>query len=54
MKTQGIRLIDVFAFGPAMIVISAKQPPGWQKQFLFWGGVLTVVYNAGNYLKGAK
>jgi hypothetical protein len=53
MKTQDIRLADVFIVGPLMIwggQALAKEDPlrGWALAAL---GVATVLYNGNNYLK---
>ena len=53
MKSQTVRIIDVLLFGPMMIKISAKMT-GLDKQFLLIGGLLTIIYNGGNYLDSRK
>ena len=51
-KSQVLRIIDVFILGPAMIYVgtSGKVPKAWRKWATI-GGVLTVLYNAQNYLR---
>ncbi len=52
MKTQQIRLIDVFFIGPFLIYVAAKQNlPVYTKGTLILIGVLTILYNFNNYLK---
>lgn len=50
-KTQAIRLLDVFAIGPAMIYAGAsdKFSPVFSG-FLIVTGALTIIYNGANYL----
>lgn len=52
MKTQGIRLVDVFLLGPAMIWIGAthKEQP-FAGMLLALSGIATIVYNGENYLR---
>lgn len=54
MKTQTIRLIDVFVIGPWMIVaakeLARNKNPALAAGLLFFG-VATVIYNGQNYLK---
>jgi hypothetical protein len=52
MKSQQVRLIDVFLLGPFMIWAGAtqRQLPPWAKALLVVSGAATVVYNARNYL----
>lgn len=54
-KTQTIRLIDVFALGPAMIIVALSAKPGTLLRLsMLFGGVATIVYNLDNYLKQRK
>ena len=52
MKSQQVRLIDVFFLGPAMLAI-AKQPKltPLSRTFLAFTGGATVGYNLVNYLR---
>lgn len=56
MKTQAIRLLDVFAIGPVMIVSAWTIWKAIRDRDLLAGvlavfGVSTVLYNARNYLR---
>lgn len=55
MKTQSIRLIDVFLIGPLLIAagLSEKQEPILNKSLIAIG-ILTILYNAKNYLSYEK
>ena len=52
MKSQRVRLVDVFALGPFMVWygLTTKRPPGWARTLMVVAGVATVLYNARNYL----
>ena len=52
MKSQTVRLIDVFALGPLMVYVGARAAgvPFWARATLAVSGVLTVTYNGRNYL----
>ncbi len=51
VKAQGVRLADVFLFGPLMIYSAMdRKPPPWMSAAMLAVGVGTVLYNAGNYL----
>jgi hypothetical protein len=52
MKTQSVRLIDIFYLGPSMAYAGMlpSRLPGWLRLTLVIGGVLTVIYNGRNYL----
>lgn len=52
MKSQTVRLIDVFALGPLMVYVGARAVgvPFWARAALAVSGVLTVTYNGKNYL----
>lgn len=55
VKAQGIRLADVFLFGPLMIYSAMdKSPPPWMKAAMLAIGVGTIFYNAANYLEVQK
>lgn len=51
MKTQQIRLLDVYALGPAMIIVglAAERTQPLLGPAVAVGGVLTILYNARNY-----
>lgn len=53
MKTQGIRLMDVFLLGPFMVWFgaSAKSMPVWARTTMVLAGIGTSVYNGVNYLR---
>ena len=54
-KSQAIRLIDIFLLAPAMIYVGASgEMPKWLRKWAVIGGVLTIVYNAQNYLRLTK
>jgi len=56
VKTQTIRLIDVFVLGPLMIA-SAQQAttlPDWQRSALALTGLATIVYNGINFLRAQR
>jgi len=52
MKSQHIRLLDVYLIGPLMIAGGARSRLGnpWAT-LLVVSGVLTMLYNGANYLK---
>jgi len=52
---QEIRLVDVFLLGPFMIWfgIAANGVPEWAGILMVVSGVLTIVYNAKNYLRNS-
>lgn len=52
MKSQTVRLIDVYAWGPLMIygAMSRNLPPIF-RQALAFTGASTVTYNARNYIR---
>lgn len=55
MKTQTIRLIDIFAIGPMMIWFSnSKDYPEIAKGFMLAAGIATILYNGMNYLEIQK
>lgn len=52
-KTQIVRLVDVFIYGPALIWIAfvyQGQGEAWVPYFLLFLGATTVSYNLRNYL----
>jgi hypothetical protein len=51
MKTQAIRLLDVFLVGPVMVGVAvSKKPKPILKKSLIVLGFLTIIYNLRNYL----
>ena len=52
MKTQFVRLLDVFLLGPFMFAMSQQRGELSQEErdFLAFIGVATVAYNMANYL----
>ena len=53
-KTQLVRLLDVFVFGPLMILGGQQQPSKYFRTALTLIGVGTIVYNGLNYIKTAQ
>lgn len=55
-KPQSVRLLDVFALGPFMVwfALRAKGVPLWAVNVMVLAGLLTITYNARNYLIIAK
>lgn len=55
-KTQGIRLVDIFIYGPYLIYLSQQSEEyiisDLEKVFLLGLGATTITYNLRNYLKG--
>jgi hypothetical protein len=50
MKSQTVRLADVFVIGPAMIAIGSRAGLSeTERAFLIGTGFLTIIYNAANY-----
>jgi hypothetical protein len=52
-KTQWVRLLDVFAYGPYLIYLSLQTNYTFstlEKVFLLFLGATTVTYNGRNYL----
>lgn len=50
VKAQGIRLGDIFIFGPLMIYSAfGKNPPEWMKATMLAVGVGTIIYNTLNF-----
>lgn len=50
VKSQTVRLLDVFLIGPLMVYGATKMPRGPAAAVLAFFGVSTVLYNAKNYL----
>lgn len=55
MKTQTIRLIDVFILGPAMILRS-REAGKTDAERIAWilAGIATIVYNGTNWIKHTR
>lgn len=52
VKAQGVRLADVFLFGPLMVYSALdRTPPPWMKAAMLGIGIGTILYNARNYLE---
>jgi len=51
VKTQAIRLLDVFVIGPLMIYGASKMPIGPAAALLAVFGISTVIYNGVNYFE---
>lgn len=49
VKGQGVRLIDVFLLGPAMVVVGLREGT-WLGSAVAIAGVGTVLYNGVNYM----
>ena len=56
MKTQTVRLIDVFALGPFMIyaALKARGLSPIEQAFLGFSGLATIIYNGANYLQARE
>ncbi len=50
-KTQTVRLLDVFVFGPLMIASGQSQRSKYFKHALTIVGIGTIVYNGARYLQ---
>jgi len=54
-KTQAVRLADVLLVGPFMIWFGGQaRAPDWAKQSMIGLGILTILYNGSNYLRGRQ
>jgi len=49
-KSQLVRLLDVWALGPALVYVGTRQRRRLYRNFLYAAGLGTIVYNARNYL----
>ncbi len=49
-KSQNVRLIDIFIYGPLLIYIGLNQPDMFSKCVLIIFGGTTIGYNFKNYL----
>ncbi len=50
------RLLDVFAFGPAMMLVGSRKEydlTGFARMLFIFGGMSVIAYNGVNYLKNA-
>lgn len=56
MKTQNVRLLDVFVLGPLLLYagLQRRPLPRWLNVALVVSGVLTILYNGNNYLLNRK
>lgn len=53
-KTQFIRLLDVFVFGPLMIASGIQQRSQYFRAAMILIGTGTILYNGANYLKNVQ
>ncbi len=52
VKSQAVRLIDVWALGPLMVYAATiRNPEDFVRQALAFTGASTVTYNARNYMR---
>lgn len=51
MKTQMIRLLDVFVIGPLMIYTGLRTNKPLLRNSMFVLGLATILYNGNNYIK---
>lgn len=54
VKSQWVRLIDVFVYGPFLIWVAFQVKPVWAKVLLLFLGATTITYNARNWLAENK
>jgi hypothetical protein len=54
IKTQLVRLADVFIYGPLLIWISTRTKSVWERIALLFMGATTMTYNLRNYLVVGK
>lgn len=56
MKSQRVRLVDVFVLGPFMVWYAgrAADVPEWARGVLAGAGIATVLYNGANYLEARR
>lgn len=54
--SNAVRLLDVFALGPAMIYVAYKAPniPSWLRAFVGISGIGTIFYNGINLLRRVR
>ncbi len=53
-KSQLIRLLDVFVFGPLMIAAASSQRSKYFRTALTVIGIGTIIYNGANYLHNVR
>ena len=53
-KSQLVRLLDVFVFGPLMIAAARSQRSAYFRTALTVIGIGTIVYNGANYLQNVQ
>lgn len=52
VKAQGVRLADIFVFGPLMLYAGlGRDPPQWVKIGMLLMGAGTIIYNAVNWFE---
>lgn len=52
MKTQTVRLIDVWLIGPLLLYAATRRQPSRPvRQLLAFTGAATILYNGANYLR---
>lgn len=51
MKTQSVRLLDVFALGPFMIWSAQHLPNRTARGVMIVAGTFTIAYNFRNYMR---
>jgi len=50
-KTQLVRLLDVFIYGPFLIWLGTREREKWIKVFLYFMGATTLTYNLRNFIE---
>ena len=53
-KTQFVRLVDVFAYGPFLIYLGFKFENNLIRNMLFFMGCTTMTYNLKNYIEESR
>ena len=53
-KSQFIRVLDVFVYGPILIWVALQVKQNWLKIILIFMGATTMSYNARNFLAEDK
>ena len=55
VKTPGVRLVDIFVLGPAMVYSSMdRRPPKLLRAFMMAVGIGTILHNASAYIEQNK